>query len=98
MKPINDILFRSRISERKYREIIKYFAIDLTAEQTAKLTHLNRKTVNRYYGLLREKIAKYCESVSMFKGEVELDESYFGGRKKGIKEDGESQIKSPFSV
>ncbi len=35
---------RSLISEKKFREIIKYFALDLTADPTAVLTKLTDKT------------------------------------------------------
>ena len=83
MKTQNKHLVRSRISERKYREIIKYFAFDFSATQVAELTNLNRNTVNRYFELLRESVARYQEQTAMFSGEVELDESYFGGKRKG---------------
>jgi len=38
---------RSRISEAKFREIIKYYSIDLNASQIAKLTNLNLNTINK---------------------------------------------------
>jgi transposase-like protein len=41
---------------------------------------LNRKTINRYYKLFREKIACFSEQENGFEGEIELDESYFGGK------------------
>ena len=56
------ILYRSRISKAKYREIVKLFLIDLTAKQIASLTGLNIKTVNRFLRLIREAIAKHCEN------------------------------------
>ena len=34
---------------------------------------------------IREKISKYCDNISLLRGEIELDESYFGGKKKGNK-------------
>ena len=40
---------RSRISEAKIREIVRYVAADLTALQAAALSGLNRNTVNRLY-------------------------------------------------
>ena len=40
---------RSRISEGKVRELVRYFAADLTALQAATLSGLNRNTVNRLY-------------------------------------------------
>jgi len=71
----------AKISQKKIREIIRYFAVDLQATQIAKLSRLNRNTVNRYVTLLRELIAKSCELESPFQGEVEVDESFFGARR-----------------
>lgn len=72
---------RAKISERKLREILKLFAIDLTASQITLLTGLNRNTVNRYLTAIREKIFENCQKDSPFEGEVEVDESYFGARR-----------------
>jgi len=69
---------RSRISEAKFREIVRLFSLDLDAQQIASLTRLNRNTINRYLRLFRERIAEECEAQSPFQGEVEVDESYFG--------------------
>ncbi len=72
---------RAKISERKFRELIRLFALDLTATQIAQITGLNRNTVNRYLRLIRERITEYCEADSPLKGEVEVDESYFGAKR-----------------
>src|ERR687894_354807 len=72
---------RARISRAKFRQLLKLFALDLTATQIAALTALNRNTVNRYVRLIRQAVAAYCEHESPFSGEVELDESYFGARR-----------------
>ncbi len=73
---------RSRISEAKFRQIIKYFSIDLTAEQISKLTEISRPSINNILKKLRETIVQFCEQESMFdKGEIEMDESYFGARR-----------------
>ena len=78
----NRYFIRSRISEGKFRQIIRYFAADLTAQQICDLTNLNRKTINNILTKLRERIAEFCESESYFdSGEVEMDESYFGARR-----------------
>ena len=71
----------SRISERKIREIVRFFAADLTALQTAELSGLNRNTVNRHYGALRKRIHTACEAQRPFFGVVEADESWFGARR-----------------
>jgi transposase len=74
-------LVRARISRAKFRQLLKLFAIDLTATQIAAVTSLNRNTVNRYVRLIRQCVALHCERESPFSGEVELDESYFGARR-----------------
>ena len=77
----NKYVKRSKISEAKFREIIRHFSLDLDALQIAMLTHVNRNTINRYLRLIRKKIAEFCERESPFQGEVEVDETYFGGKR-----------------
>ena len=72
---------RAKISERKIREIVRLFAIDLNASQITKLTGLNRNTVNRYLTAIRKEIFESCQKDSPFDGEVEVDESFFGARR-----------------
>lgn len=72
---------RARISSKQFRQLVRYFVLDLTASQIALLTGLNRNTVNRYLLAIRERIAHFCETQSPFGGEVEVDESYFGARR-----------------
>src|ERR671939_295000 len=72
---------RARISRAKFRQLLKLFALDLTATQVTALTGLNRNTVNRYLKLIRQTIAQHCQRESPFSGDVELDESYFGARR-----------------
>ena len=84
-KSKNKYISRSRISEKKTREIMKYYSQDMTAVQISNLTGLPRITINRMLNNVRKKIAKYCENKSEFIGEIECDESYFGGKRKGDK-------------
>jgi len=72
---------RSKISEKKTRQIMELFAHDLNASQISKITGLNRNTINRYLVEIRTRISEYCQLQSPFKGEVEVDESYFGARR-----------------
>jgi len=81
MKRLNRYYRRSRIAEKKFREIIKYFALDLTANKTAELTGLTHKTVNQIYLKIRQRLAEESQRQSPFYGEVEVDESYFGARR-----------------
>ena len=77
----NKYINRSRVTEAKFRDLIKYFSLDLSAQQLSILTKLNRNTVNRYLKLIRKRIAELCESETPFKGEIEVDESYFGAKR-----------------
>ncbi|MDV0446160.1 IS1595 family transposase ISDbac1 [Methanimicrococcus sp. At1] len=72
---------RSKISEAKFRQIVKLFVLDLDATQISQIVNLERKTVNRYLMAIRERIAEFCEQESPFQGEIEVDESYFGPRR-----------------
>jgi len=77
----NQYIKHSKVSEAKFRQLLKHFSIDLDAQQIAILCNLNRNTVNRYLMLIRKRIAEFCEEQSPFHGEIEVDESYFGGRR-----------------
>jgi len=76
----NRYIYRSKIPEAKFRELVRYFSADLEATQISLLTGLNRNTVNRYINAIRERIAKHCESEALgsLAGENDADESFFG--------------------
>ena len=73
----NKYIIRSRISEAKTREILKYFCIDIEAVKIAKLSNISRQNVNKIFKQIRILIAKECETISKMQGEIEIDESYF---------------------
>ncbi len=64
---------------------MEHFVAGTTAQTATSLCDVNRKTGGYFYHRLREVIAYEtdAESERMFGGEVEVDESYFGGRRKG---------------
>ena len=68
----------ARLSEVKFRHLMKCFCLDLTAENTAKLLSLNRHTINKYYGYCRGIIEAELSKKEIIYGEIEVDESYFG--------------------
>ena len=72
---------RAKISETKFRYILKLFSLDLNAKQISELTRLNRNTINRYLKEIRMRLAEICKEQSPFSGEIEIDESYFGARR-----------------
>ena len=82
MKSVNRYYQRSKISERKVRQIVRYFAMDFTASDVAQLTGLTRKTVTVIFLRIRQRVAAECERASPYSDcEVEVDESYFGARR-----------------
>jgi transposase len=71
----------SKLSEAKFRQLLRCFALDLTATQTAQISSLSIRSVNTIFLRMRRRIAVECERHSPFKGELEADESYFGPRR-----------------
>ena len=76
---------RSKLSLSIQIELIKYFCAGVTARSAAELSGVNRNTAILFFHKLRETIYDkiVSEETPMMSGEVELDESYFGGRRKG---------------
>ena len=77
----NKYVWRSRISEHQFRQIVRLFSVDLDASQIARLTGLSRNAINRYLKAIRLRLVEYCDAQSPFSGEVEVDESFFGARR-----------------
>jgi len=76
-------LNKAKLSQYKIKKIITHFCIDIPASKTALLLGLNRKTINHWYKTFR--LAIYAHQMKEFDkiiGKVELDESYFGARRR----------------
>ena len=76
---------KSRISQSKQDRLIEHFIAGTTARTAASLVGVHRNSAAFYFHRLREVIAYEleAESEAMFGVEIEVDESYFGGRQKG---------------
>ena len=73
-----------KLSRNKQVELIKYFIVGSTARTASDLANIHRNTSIRFFHKLREKIAlKQQNRIEQFCGNIELDESYFGGARKG---------------
>jgi transposase len=79
------IMRKSSLSHYKQDRLIEHFVLGSTSLTAARLRGVNRKTSSYFFLRLREIIALELEleSEAMFGGEIEVDESYFGGRRKG---------------
>src|SRR5271168_2845464 len=75
---------RSRLSTSIQRQLVAHFAAGVTARTAAQVAGVNRRTAILYFHKLRELIAaKLADDAPFSVGEVEVDESYFGGVRKG---------------
>ena len=76
---------KSRLSHYKQDRLTEHFISGSTARTMASLCGVNRKAAAFYFLQLREVVAYEQKdgSEALFGGEIEVDESYFGGRRKG---------------
>ena len=74
---------KSRLSTGKQKRLIELFIAGSTARTAAALVDINKNTASYYFQRLRQLIYDHSQHLEMFEGEVEADESYFGGRRKG---------------
>ena len=58
---INKYYKRSKISEPVFRHIMKCFALDLTATETAQLSLVSLRSITVIFDKLRGRISKWCE-------------------------------------
>lgn len=82
MQKKNRYYSRSKITEAKFRAVVRCFALDLSATMCAELTRLSVRSTNSLYLRFRRRIAEHWEQEKApISGVVELDESYFGPRR-----------------
>jgi transposase len=76
---------RSRLLTSIQIDLIKYFCAGVTARVAAELTGISRNSSILFFHKLRETIFEQLalETPELFGGEIEVDESYFGGTRKG---------------
>ena len=76
---------KSRLSPAKQARLMEHFVAGTTARCAAALVGVNRKTAAYYFHRLRAIICYHqeLEADGVVGGEIEVDESYFGGRRKG---------------
>ena len=75
---------RSRLRPSIQQELVRHFVAGVPARTAAALAGVNRNTAILFFHKLRELIAaKLAEESPFLDGEVEVDESYFGGARKG---------------
>ena len=69
---------------KKDLQILYYFYLEISARRAANELNINYNVVHRKFMHFRKCISNYCLSEARkLNGELELDESYFGGKRKG---------------
>ena len=76
---------KSKLSKEKQKKLIEFFVAGSTARTTAAIVGVNKTTASYYFMRLRKLIFLETERIAAeyFDGEIEVDESYFGGTRKG---------------
>ena len=76
---------KSRISVFKQGKLIELFVAETTARKLVEIVGVNRNTAKLYFHKLRLLIKAHNEVVSLefLGGKIEIDESYFGRKRKG---------------
>ena len=84
MKSIrNKYLKNAKFSDAQFRKILQLFCLEMDALKVSEYLSFNRNTINRIYHKIRLRICEICDNESPFSaGEIELDESYFGGKRQ----------------
>jgi transposase-like protein len=78
MTRVNKYYESAKISEAKFRHILRCFGEDLTASSTARMTGISVRSVNDIFIKIRKRLAAICDAQAPVTGTIELDESYFG--------------------
>ncbi len=74
---------KSRLSKYKQNRLIELFVAGTTARTAASLVGVNKSTASYYFHRLRQLIFEQTDNIGLLAGEIEVDGSYFGGRRKG---------------
>ena len=74
----NKYISGTHISVRRFRQFLRYFAMDLTALQIAELSCMNRNTANLWINRIRMRILLIVEREKLTGADcVQIDEMYF---------------------
>ncbi|PSJ80798.1 IS1595 family transposase [Neisseria iguanae] len=74
-----------KLTKNAQRKLLRFFVPEATARAAANLLDINPNSAALFYRKIRQVIAYHLElqAGEVFDGTIELDESYFGGQRKG---------------
>ena len=73
----------SKLSEKQTLRLCEHFVAGTPARTAAELVGVNKNTAALFYHRLREIVPPASRTKARCSGEIEIDESYFGGERKG---------------
>ncbi len=79
----DSILYGLKIPYTKFIMALKLFELEIPVFKASKELALSYNTTRKIYKIIREKIYDHTIKDDILKGEVEIDEAYFGGKRKG---------------
>ena len=74
-----------KLKKKIQKELLRFFVLQVTARSAADILGIQPNSAILFYRKIRMVISHYLALAAdeVFEGPVELDESYFGGRRKG---------------
>ena len=82
------------------KKLLQFFVLEVTARSAADLSGIHPNSAVLFYRKIREVISHHLslEADTVFDGSVELDESYFGGHRKGKRGRGAADKVAVFGI
>ena len=76
---------RCKLLRKQQLRLLEYFVLEVTARSAADILGIQSNTALLFYKKIRQVISHHIalQAAEIFDGAVELDESYFGGARKG---------------
>ena len=74
-----------KLKKSTQKKLLEFFVLEVTARSAADLLGIQPNSAILFYRKIREVISYYLalEADEVFDGQIELDESYFGGHRTG---------------
>lgn len=86
-------LRRCKLTDKEQKRLLEFFVLEVTARAAANLMRFQVNTVALFYRKVLRLVAEKLEAdASRFAGEIELDESYFGGVRKSKRGQGAGKV------
>lgn len=93
-------IINCKLKKSIQRKLLEFFVAEVTARTAANLLGIQPNTAVLFYHKIRQVIEYYLalEADEVFEGKIELDESYFGGHRKGKRGRGASGKVAVFGI